>query len=115
MVRRVLTVAAVALQLAACAQLAPGDPDLYQGLADSDVSMAARLVQTTLENAPDGTTRRWTNGQTGNSGEITPLRTSATEDGNFCRDYREELAVGAQTGRFYHTACRDDAAGWVWL
>jgi surface antigen len=115
MIRRIFKVTIVGLQLAACAQIAAGDPTLYQGLADSDVSMASQLVQTTLESAPDGATRHWTNQQTGNSGEITPLRTYATEDGYFCRDYREELAVGAQTGRFYHTACRDDAAGWVWL
>jgi surface antigen len=115
MVRRFLTIAAVTSQVAACAQLTAGDPVLYQGLADSDVTLASRLVQSTLEKAPDGATRRWTNDQTGNSGEITPLRTYATEDGSFCRDYREELAVGGTTGRFYHTACRDDAARWVWL
>lgn len=115
MVRSVLTVATVALPIAACAQITPGDPDLYQGLADSDVNLAAGLMQTTLEQAPDGVTRRWTNDQTGNSGEITPLRTYATEDGAFCREYREELAVGGTTGRFYHTACRDAAARWVWL
>jgi surface antigen len=115
MVRRLLTLSAVALQIAACAQITAGDPAVYQGLADSDVTLASRLMQTTLEKAPDGATRRWTNDQTGNSGEITPLRTYATEDGSFCRDYREELAVAGTTGRFYHTACRDDAARWVWL
>jgi hypothetical protein len=25
------------------------------------------------------------------------------------------LAVAGDTGRFYHTACRDDSARWVWL
>ena len=115
MLRKVLMRAAIALPVAACAQMTAGDPALYQGLADSDVSLAARLMQTTLEQTPDGVTRRWTNDQTGNSGEITPLRTFATEDGVFCREYREELAVGGTTGRFYHTACRDDAARWLWL
>ena len=113
--RRVLAAAALALPIAACAGITPGDPDLYGGLDDSDVKLAARLMQTTLEKAPDGTMRRWSNDQTGNSGEITPLRTYATEDGTFCREYREELAVGGATGRFYHTACRDDAARWEWL
>ena len=112
---RKLTIAIVALQLTGCASLAAGDPALYQGLAESDVEMAARLAQTTLEDAPDGATRGWTNPQTGNRGEITPLRTYVSERGYFCRDYREELAVAGDTGRFYHTACRDDAAGWTWL
>jgi surface antigen len=115
MIRRILKVSIVALQMAGCASIAAGDPTLYQGLADSDVNMASRLVQTTLEKGPDGATRRWTNQETGNSGEITPLRTYVTADGYFCRDYREELAVGSDTGRFYHTACRDAAARWVWL
>ena len=115
MLTRILTVALVSLQLAACANLSPGDPTLYQGLADSDVNLASRLVQTTLESTPDGTSRRWTNQQTGNSGEITPLRTYVSEDGVFCREYREELAVRDNAGRFYHTACRGDSAHWVWL
>jgi surface antigen len=115
MLPRILTVTIVTLQLVACAGLSPGDPVLYQGLAESDVKLASGLIQTTLESTPDGATRRWTNPQTGNRGEITPLRTYASEDGHFCRDYREELAVGGTTGRFYHTACRTDAAEWVWL
>ena len=112
---RILTMTILALLVAGCASLTAGDPSLYQGLAESDVKLAARLAQTTLESAPDGATRRWTNQQTGNSGEITPLRTYVSERGYFCRDYREALSVADNTGRFYHTACRDDVAGWVWL
>lgn len=115
MIARQLTIAIVALQLAGCASLRAGDPAIYQGLAESDVELASRLVQTTLETAPDGATRRWTNRQTGNSGEITPLRTYVSERGYMCRDYREELAVAGEAGRFYHTACRDDGVGWTWL
>ena len=115
MIARKLTIAIVALQLAGCASLTAGDPALYQGLAESDVTLASRLVQTALESTPDGTTRRWTNQQTGNGGAITPLRTYVSERGHFCREYREELAVAGSTGRFYHTACREDAARWVWL
>jgi surface antigen len=115
MIARKLTIPLVALQLAGCASLTAGDPALYQGLAESDVTLASRLVQTTLESAPDGATRRWSNRQTGNGGAVTPLRSYVSEGGYFCRDYREELAVGADTGRFYHTACREDAARWAWL
>ena len=115
MIARKLTLPLLALQLAGCASLAAGDPGLYQGLAESDVSLASQLVQMTLESTPDGTTRRWTNRQTGNGGAITPLRTYVSESGYFCRDYREELAVGADSGRFYHTACRGDDARWAWL
>ena len=115
MMGRKLTIAIVALLLAGCAGHGAGDPALYQGLAESDVRMASRLTQTTLETAPDGATRRWANQQTGNGGGITPLRTYVSERGYFCRDYREELTVAGHAGRFYHTACRDDAARWAWL
>jgi surface antigen len=115
MLARILTITTVALQLAACASLSAGDPVLYQRLGESDVNLASQLMQATLENTPDGTTRRWTNQQTGNSGEITPLRTYVSERGYFCRDYREELAIAGDSGRFYHTACRDNTARWAWL
>lgn len=115
MIGRRMTIAAVALGLAGCAGLGAGDPAIYGGLAESDIAMASRLVQSTLEAAPDGATRRWTNQQTGNGGAITPLRTYVSEGGYICREYREELAVAGQEGRFYHTACRNDAARWAWL
>ena len=115
MIARQLTITIVALQLVGCASLTAGDPALYQGLAESDVMLASGLVQTTLEDMPDGMTERWSNQQTGNGGAITPLRTYVSERGHFCRDYREELAVAGSTGRFYHTACRADGARWVWL
>lgn len=115
MIARRLTIAILALHLAGCAGVGASDPALYGGLAESDVAMASRLVQSTLEAAPDGATRRWTNQQTGNGGAITPLRTYVSEGGYVCREYREELAVAGQAGRFYHTACRDDAARWASL
>jgi surface antigen len=115
MLVRILTATAVALQLAACASLSAGDPALYERLGKSDVGVASRLMQSALESAPDGASRRWANQQTGNSGEITPLRTYVSERGYFCRDYREELVIAGDSGRFYHTACRDEEARWTWL
>ena len=103
------------LLLGACAGLAGNEANVYQSLSDDDVRLAARLLQQTLETAPDATTRRWVNQETGHHGSITPVRTYLTEGGYFCRDYREELSVGGQTGRFEHSACRNDAARWVWL
>jgi surface antigen len=72
-------------------------------------------MQSTLERAPDGSTRSWANEQTGHRGSLTPTRTYISDSGSFCREYREELVVGGQSGRFYHAACRDENARWVWL
>lgn len=113
---RSLLALALGVSLSACAALAGGDPALYGDLAETDVNMASRLVQTTLESTPDGATRSWVNQQTGNRGMITPTRTYLTGSGHICRDYREELSVGERSGRYFHTACRDtDEARWIWL
>jgi len=114
--RQMLPPLGTALLLAACAGLSGGDPDLYQRLTARDVALAAGLLQTTLERAPDGATRSWNNDDSGHRGSITPTRTYLSAAGHFCRDYREELSVGGQSGRFDHVACRDDdAASWTWL
>jgi surface antigen len=113
--RSILVLATLALPLGACAGIGGGDPDLYGKLAQQDVELAARLMQSTLETAPDGATRRWTNDTTGNGGTITPTRTYVSDDGHFCRDYREEIAAGIEQGRFFHTACRSENARWIWL
>jgi surface antigen len=105
----------IALPLGACAVLKGGDPEVYSRLNDQDVALAARLMQQTLENAPDGDTRRWNNQTTGSAGTITPVRTYVTEDGDICRDYREEISLTGQSERFFHTACRSGDARWVWL
>lgn len=105
----------LALPLGACAALKGGDPEVYGRLSDQDVAIAARLMQQTLENAPDGATRRWANETTGHGGTITPVKTYVTENGYFCRDYREEIALGDGEQRFFHTACRREDARWIWL
>lgn len=112
---RMLPPVGLAVLLGACAGLTSGDPELYQSLSDRDVALAAGLLQETLERAPDGATRSWFNEDTGHRGAIMPTRTYLSAAGFFCRDYREELAIGEQHGRFYHSACRDDAAQWRWL
>jgi surface antigen len=112
---RLLWPLTMVLMLGACAGLTGSDSTLYQSLADSDVKLASRTMQSTLEGAPDGATRSWANEQTGHRGSLTPTRTYVSDSGQFCREYREELVVGAQSGSFYHAACRDGNARWVWL
>ena len=112
---RITSIACLALMLPACAGLSGSDTALYDRLDERDVALAAAAVQQTLESVPDGATRRWTNEATGHRGSITPTRTYLGANGHFCRDYREELTVGETMGRYHHSACRDDAEGWVWL
>jgi surface antigen len=112
---RTLLPLAIVLTLGACTGVTGSDPELYQSLSDSDVQLASRTMQSTLERAPDGATRSWVNEQTGHRGSLTPTRTYVSESGYFCREYREELVIGADSGSFHQNACRDENARWVWL
>ena len=115
---RRLAAGVLALLLGSCAsqsQEERADPGLYGRLSDQDVALAAGLLQDVLETAPDGTERAWTNPATGSGGRVTPMRSYLSEGGYFCRAYREELAIGGQTARFEHAACRNRAGVWIWL
>jgi len=113
--RLIICTGALGLLLGGCAGWPSADADLYDRLSENDVTLAARTLQSALELTPDGATRRWTNQETGHSGAITPTRTYLTDGGFFCRDYREELVIGERSGRFDHSACRNEDARWVWL
>ena len=95
--------------LAACAATpTPQEDDPYKALTDQDVSLVARLLQRTLDHAPDGTTRRWMNDQSGHSGAITPVRSYIASTGQYCRDYREDLSINGENREFLYSACRDE-------
>lgn len=104
----------VAALLAGCSTTSGRDPRLYAALSDGDVQMAARTVQATLETAPDGVSRSWSNPATGHDGSVTAVRTFIASDGRFCREYREVLRLGPAAGSFLHTACRTADAVWEW-
>ena len=66
------------------------------------------LLQRTLDHAPDGTTRRWINDESGHSGAITPMRSYIADTGQYCRDYREDIAIGGEIRNFHYSACREE-------
>ncbi|MGI9434765.1 MAG: RT0821/Lpp0805 family surface protein [Geminicoccaceae bacterium] len=96
------------VMLSACAAVTQPKSDLYGSMTEIDVSLAAKLLQRTLDYAPDGTTRRWINDQSGHSGAITPVRSYIASTGQYCRDYREDLSIGNENGNFLYSACRDE-------
>jgi len=99
---------AAVLGLAACASTASPDADPYASLTKNDVMIATLLLQRTLDHAPDGTTRRWTNDESGHSGSITPVRSYIAATGQYCRDYRELIVVDGEDRKFTYSACRDE-------
>lgn len=99
---------AALLGLAACAGGVQDQADPYAALTENDVELAAMLLQRTLDYAPDGTTRRWTNDESGHSGAITPMRSYIAATGQYCRDYREDISVDGESQEFRYSACRDE-------
>jgi surface antigen len=97
-----------AIALGACTTLPKAEPDPYDSLTELDITIAARLLQRTLDYAPDGTTRRWINDESGHSGAITPMRSYYASTGQYCRDYREDLSINGQEQKFHYSACRDE-------
>lgn len=98
----------LAFGLAACASSPGDDANPYAALTENDVTLAAMLLQRTLDHAPDGTTRHWTNDESGHSGAITPVRSYIASSGQYCRDYREDISVDGESRNFHYSACREE-------
>ena len=98
----------------ACTVPQDSDPALYATLGETDLVTAASTVQQTLESAPDGSVHSWANPLSGHAGTVRPVATYVGEDGRFCRQYEEELRLGAGQGSYRHLACREEDGYWVW-
>ena len=62
--------------------------------------------------AADGTTRYWSNPETGNSGIIMPTRSYHAGDGSYCRDYRTTVAVEDGFIRGRGIGCQEATGTW---
>jgi len=65
-----------------------------------------------LEYSKSGTTTSWNNPDTGNSGNVTPLKTYEIANNQYCREYQTEVTVGGETQSAYGTACRRADGTW---
>ncbi len=78
----------------------------------ADRQQASRATYRALESAPSGTTARWENPDSNNSGTITPTRTYQAQSGEYCREYEQTITVGGETQQAYGTACRQPDGNW---
>jgi surface antigen len=81
-------------------------------LDDRDKEMAAKAAQQAFENNHAGTPSTWQNPDSGASGTITPTRTYQIEDGQYCREYTQEILVGGEKHQSHGTACRQPDGSW---
>ena len=78
----------------------------------ADRREANRATYSALESAPSGTTARWHNPDSGNSGATTPKRTYQAQNGEYCREYEQTVTIGDETQSAYGTACRQPDGKW---
>lgn len=88
------------------------DEPLFMQLTEDDVRLANLTVQAGLETAFSGTTMRWRNTSSGNSGGVTPTSTYKLQTGSFCRIYDETVTIGTTTGLYEFIACRGKEGVW---
>jgi surface antigen len=81
-------------------------------LDQRDKKMAAQSTHQALETAPSGTSTPWRNPDTGNSGTVTPERTYQAANGQYCREYQQEVVIGGKKEKSYGTACRQPDGSW---
>lgn len=73
----------------------------------------AQQAQARAQAGPIGQTVTWTNPDTGNRGQITPIREGRNNyDGAYCREFQQTIYVGGQTQSGYGVACRQPDGSW---
>ena len=77
-----------------------------------DKRIAAEAAQRAFENNRVGQATAWQNPESGNSGTITPTRTTQLANGQYCREYKQTVLIGGQEHQAYGTACRQPDGTW---
>lgn len=85
---------------------------LGASLDKADRAYYQNTTQSALEQTPAGTTSRWINPDTGNSGTVTPTRTYESSSGNYCREFTQTIVIGGEKQEAYGTACRQGDGTW---
>ena len=81
-------------------------------LDERDKRMAAEAAQQAFESSRTGQSVEWTNPDSGNAGSVTPTRTYQLANGQYCRQYRQDIQIGNETHQTTGTACRQPDGTW---
>ncbi|RMF08746.1 MAG: glycine zipper 2TM domain-containing protein [Alphaproteobacteria bacterium] len=85
---------------------------LGKKLDRKDREAMERTTQQALTTSPPGTTSRWTNPDSGNSGTVTPQQSFTNDNGQECREFQQTVTVDSETQTAYGTACRQPDGTW---
>lgn len=83
-----------------------------KGLDKADRLEAERTGQRALEYNRSGTPSTWYNPDSGNSGSFTPKPAVRADNGQYCREYTQEIVVGGKRETGYGKACRQADGSW---
>ncbi|MCP5058044.1 MAG: hypothetical protein GY937_15165 [bacterium] len=81
-------------------------------LDDRDKRMAREAAQKAFEGGRTGSSVAWSNPDSGNSGTVTPTRTYQLANGQYCRQYRQDIKIGNESHETTGTACRESDGSW---
>jgi surface antigen len=81
-------------------------------LDDKDKTRQAQATQTALEKQPSGHSSAWTNPDNGHAGSVTPTPTYQNAQGQYCREFTQNVTIGGEQHQGYGTACRQPDGTW---
>lgn len=83
-----------------------------QSLDEHDKLMMLRSSRQALEFSPTGRAVEWRNPDTGHYGSVTPTQTYRNTDGQYCREYTQDVVIGGERQKAYGKACRQQDGTW---
>ena len=69
-------------------------------------------INKTLESQPSGKPMTWKNPDSGNYGDVTPVRSYNSQQGQYCREFQQTIYVDGKREQGYGTACRQPDGSW---
>ena len=81
-------------------------------LDNKDKQMAAQAASAAFEQNRSGQPSAWNNPESGNHGSITPTKTYQLANGQYCREYKQDVFIGTEKQQTSGTACRQADGTW---
>jgi surface antigen len=79
---------------------------------EADRLAAGQARYAALENYQTDESSYWYNPDSGNQGSYTPQPAYQTNEGQYCREYTQNITIGGETETGYGTACRQPDGSW---
>lgn len=83
-----------------------------KSLDDADRAAMGRAQYNAFERNPSGQPSYWSNPDSGHSGYVTPRAAVQNSDGQYCREYTQEIIIGGEKHKGYGNACRQPDGTW---